>query len=421
MKTRIKASVVGYVGNTLEYYDFSLYASFSPFIARHFFPPDLSAHLTLITLALAFFMRPIGSILFGYIGDVYGRKKAFGLPMVLVAIFTFSMAIIPSYQEIGLLSSALLIFARLGQGFCIGGEYGGAVVFTLEHQRNKNLGFIAGMLGSSVLLGNLLANVLSFVFTLPVFPEYFWRVPFFIGASIGIVGAWVRFKAEESPEFRYNPNHKIPLFVVITQYPLSIVRVMMCSGLSGLLGTFVFVYLNFFMVTNLAWPINKSLGLSSCALFIAFVTAPLVGLLNQRYSALKIINLCCLACILIIPPAFYHIASNQLLPTIISMFFLALLVGTCWGSINVLLYHSFPTEVRYTGVAFCDSVGRILFSAPIPFICNYVYTSAADSDYQNMLTGVVIAGIILLIATLLNIELFLKVSRFRVLGYLPIK
>lgn len=419
MKTRVKSSIAGYVGNTLEYYDFSLYASFSPFIARHFFPADLSADLTLITLALAFFMRPIGAILFGYIGDIYGRKKAFGLPMVLVAIFTLSMAIIPSYQEIGILSSILLIIARLGQGFCIGGEYGGAVVFTMEHQRNRSLGFVAGLMGSSVLLGNLLANILCFIFTLPMFPESFWRIPFIIGASVGIVGAWVRLKAEESPEFYFDPNHhKVPLWVVIKQYPFSILRVMACSGLSGLLGTFTFVYLNFFLVKNLAWPINTSLGLSTCGLLIAFITAPLIGLLNQRYSPQKVMNLCCLACMFSLPVVFYCIASNQTLPIIISMLSFSILVGICWGSINLLIFKSFPVEVRYTGVAFCDSIGRILFSAPIPYICNTVYLNSAGYDYQSVLSGVVVSAIVLFIMLMLNVVRFFKNPRFE---SIPIK
>lgn len=407
MNSKLRKLFAPLVGNILECYDFALYATFAPIIASYFFPHNFSESLTLLIYTLSFFMRPIGAIIFGYIGDKYGRRKAFTLPLLLMAIFTLSIALIPSYQEVGIISPILLTVCRLGQGFCMGGEYGGALVFSLEHQRNKNLGFAAGLLGSSVLFGNFVANIVSFLFTLPVFSYYSWKIPFFLGAIVGVLGIWIRNTAKETPEFISNPNKlRIPLYIVLKQYPVSFIQGIVISGIGGLLGTFVYVYINFYLVNSLKWDINMSLGLNSFGLIIALIICPFAGLVSERYSHLKAFNICALLCLLTIIPALYFISTNQIFLVIFAMLVLSILTGTCWGIINLLLFSLFPTEVRYTGIAFSESIGRILFAAPVPIACNYL------SNLNHFLftpSSMVVITLILMLF-ILNGDLLLKLK-----------
>lgn len=359
------------VGNTLEYYDFTLYGAFTPFIANYFFPPQYGASLTLLTYALSFLMRPVGAIVFGYIGDVRGRKKALGLPLILMAIFTLGIALLPSYKEIGATSSMLLILCRIGQGFCMGGEYGGAVVLSLEHQKQSNLWFTAGVIGSSVILGSLLANITSYIFTLPIFPDSFWRIPFYVGALIGLIGIWVRYRVEESPEFVFLHSSKAPLAIVIQQHLLSVIKAVLVNGLTGIFGAFSYVYINFYLVSKLNWELNKSLGLIIFGHIISIIVCSISGLAFKKYFPLRIISLCAISCMIIITPCLYLITTNHILATTFAMFIFAVITGVCWGSVNLSLFRLFPTSVRYTGIAFSESFGRILFVAPMPFLCNY--------------------------------------------------
>ena len=391
MHKKSKALFASFIGTMLEYYDVALYAAFLPKIADHYFASENKDSLCLLVFTLSFFARPLGALVFGYLGDKYGRRKAFGLPLFLMAISTLVMATIPSYATIGIFSSTLIIGSRLIQGFCLGAEYGGALVFALEHH-NKKLGITAGLLGSAVLSGSLLANIIPYIFTLPIFPEYFWRAPFIIGSLAGLLGIWVRYNLEESPEFDIKKTPKIPILVVLKQYPLSFIKAASTSGLNGLMGSFIFAYLNFYFVKALKWDLNHSLLLIIYSHIIALSIAPVAGLLSQKYTATKIIKYTSLLLIITILPCLYLINLNNIFYIIIAISILSLLTGICWGGGNLLMYNLFPSPIRYSGVAFSDSIGRILFSAPIPFLCNYF-----TSTFGYMAAGLVPIAFILLV------------------------
>lgn len=365
------------IGTALEYYDFTLYGALTPIIASYYFAGNQKNNLALITYFLSFVVRPLGALIFGYIGDVYGRKNAFGMPLILMAFFTLGIAFIPSYESIGITSSILLVICRLGQGLCLGGEFGGAVVFGLEHNK-KNLGIVSGLIGSSVLLGSLLANFISYLITLDFIPRdlNLWKAAFVLGAVIGLIGIYIRTKAYETPEFiSITKKQSFPIFVVLKNYKLPFVKAMLCSGLNGFLGSFSFVYINFFLVNNLNWSINQSLLIVLLGHITALLVALITGNFAQTYKPEKLIIICCCYLIVTIVPFLITLESNKFFMTIISMIVISVATGIGWGSVNLLLYQLFPPEIRYTGIAVSDSIGRMVFSAPVPFICNIILTN----------------------------------------------
>jgi MHS family proline/betaine transporter-like MFS transporter len=384
------------VGTVLEYYDFALYGAFAPLISNYFFNTTNKDNLALLVYFVTFLMRPIGAIIFGHIGDLYGRRIAFGLPLMITAFCTLGIALIPSYNEIGILSSVLLIICRLGQGLCIGAEFGGALVFTSEHH-SKNLGIVSGIIGFAVILGSLFANFISYILTLNIFPESFWRVPFIIGSLIGVIGVWIRWNIDETPEFVKERKMNIPFFEVIKNYRISVFKSAIYSGLNGLMGSFTFVYINFLLVNNLKWQINESLLVISLAHVVALVSTLMSGRLSQRHGPEKIIKICGFYLLIVMAPCMFFIKNNIVM---IPILFLALGTGVYWGSVNMLQYKLFPSQLRYTGVSFGDSIGRIIFSAPVPFLCNILLINFGFVSVIIVPVVVIIISLIILIYSL---------------------
>jgi len=365
------------IGTVLEYYDFTLYGAFAPIIATYYFSEEQKSNLVLVTYFLSFLVRPIGALIFGYIGDIYGRKNAFGMPLILMAVFTLGIAFIPPYESIGIISSVLLIICRLGQGLCLGGEFGGAIVFGLEHNK-KNLGIVSGLIGGAVLFGSFLGNFISYILTLDFLPNdlNLWKGAFILGAVIGLIGIWVRNKAYETPEFiSISKKQSFPILIISKNYKLPFIKAIVCSGLNGFLGSFSFVYINFFLVNNLNWPINLSLFIILLGHSIALLVALITGYLVQKIKPEKLIILCCCYLIIIIIPILLALKNNEFFMIVISMITISIATGIGWGSVNLFLYKLFLPEIRYTGVAVGDSLGRIIFSAPVPLICNIIFTN----------------------------------------------
>jgi MHS family proline/betaine transporter-like MFS transporter len=162
-------------GNILEYYDFTLFVYLTPIIGPLFFPSEdkvISLIAGLGTYALGYFIRPLGGIFFGYIGDTFGRKNALTLSIFLMAISTCLMGCLPTYQAIGPTAPILLILLRLMQGLSAGGEYNGAAIFTVENVKPKGAGFAGGIITSSSAIGGLAGSAMAMIVTLPFMPNW---------------------------------------------------------------------------------------------------------------------------------------------------------------------------------------------------------------------------------------------------------
>lgn len=222
-----KLIVLASLGAGLEWFDFAIYLLLASVISYNFFPHGdsvIALMNTFATFALGYLARPIGGIIFGHIGDKFGRKPAFTLSVFLMACTTLLIGLTPSYAHIGIWATALLVLFRLLQGFSVGGEISSATVFTLEHFKARKPGLAVGIIFMSLTFGNALAGcfiyVLNHFLTQQQLFSWGWRIPFVFGFALGIVSYWVRKACFETPDFialqAQRSIQKTPLAVVLT-------------------------------------------------------------------------------------------------------------------------------------------------------------------------------------------------------------
>src|SRR4029079_11911812 len=207
MRTLIAASV----GNAVEWYDWTVYATFSIYFATQIFPDSnesLAFLATFATYALAFFFRPLGGMLLGRFADLRGRKQAMLLTIALMAGGSLVIAILPTYDQVGWLAPILLLVARIAQGMSLGGEVSNASAYLAEiapaERRGRYSSFFYISTGSAVLLASLLGALLATSFNDDQLAAWGWRIPFFIGGLLGLVGLWLRRNMAETEQYEEN-------------------------------------------------------------------------------------------------------------------------------------------------------------------------------------------------------------------------
>jgi MHS family proline/betaine transporter-like MFS transporter len=371
----------GMVGNALEFYDFTLYGFFAPIIALNFFPAGDKASALIYSLgvfAFGFLMRPLGAAVFGHLGDRFGRKRALSLSVIMMAIPTALIGALPDYQTIGIFAPILLTLCRLLQGLCTGGEYNGAAIFVLEHQQKDQAGFAGGLITSSCTLGALLGTGVGYVCTLEGMPEWGWRLPFFFGALIGIVGLYIRSQLDESPEFLAasakpkSPSSRLPLVDALLKHPYSVLCIVGIAWLNGVMYYASFTYVSIYLSTLYDWPTNRSLPIAAVALTVYSLLAPLAGKLSDRWGTGRLMKPAALALALLAYPMYMLLATGELACILVAQLVFACLAAFFSGPINAFMLHLFPVEDRYSGISFSYSLGIALFGGFTPFIMTLV-------------------------------------------------
>ena len=228
------------LGNTLEYYEFSIFAVFAVQIGQCFFPGQSSSAQIVLTLTLfasGFLSRPFGSLIFGHIGDKFGRQKALMITIIGMAIVTFSIGFMPSYNQIGMLAPWTLFLLRLLQGIFIGGEGAGSAVYILEHELRYKPSVIGGILISSNVAGTFLASIIGLVISKTAgLNDFSWRYAFFFGGIAGLLISYFRLNLPESIQYtniETSKKSKLPVIQLFTKYWRQVLLVISFGGFSA--------------------------------------------------------------------------------------------------------------------------------------------------------------------------------------------
>ncbi|WP_337860103.1 MFS transporter [Ferroplasma sp.] len=344
------------IGTIIEWYGIFIFSSGAIYIARTFYPNVSAAEallLTLLTFALGFVTRPVGAYVFGHYGDRLGRKKILLLTLLISGISTGLTGLIPSEASIGVMAIVLLVILRLVLGFGLGGEWGGAMLLTLETFK-KRRGFFASFIQSTVGIGLLLGTAIfiPLVYFLPSSFMYSigWRIPFLASFVIVIVGVFIRLKVKETPVFeeekKKNKVLKSPEKELFTKHWKKIIVGTLLAGSSG--NFFYFAISLLPVLFEDAKEITVLDGLIGTAIFgvLDIIFVFIGGQLSDKKGRRILIAGANLLALIILFPSIYLVGVDYFI-LFLSLF--AVAHGLSYSPLGAMISEIFPTNVRYSG------------------------------------------------------------------------
>ncbi|HTV80854.1 MAG TPA: MFS transporter [Steroidobacteraceae bacterium] len=402
--------IASLAGTTIEFFDFYIYATAAVLVFPGLFFPasdKASAALqSLATFALAFLARPVGSAVFGHFGDRIGRKATLVAALLTMGVSTVGIGVLPGYARIGIWAPAALALLRFGQGFGLGGEWGGAVLLATENappgkaalygmfpQLGAPLGFLCST-GAFLVLAYTLDDRQLF--------GWGWRLPFVASALLVLVGLYVRLTLTETPEFRrVLRNHeriRVPLLRVLTRHWQPVVL-----GTFAATATFVIFYL--MTVFTLSWgtqelgftrPVFLVLQMIGVLAFAAVI--PLSALLAHRRGTTTVLIIASAAIALFGLTTGPWFGSGTIAGTVAYLCLGLALMGLTYGPLGTALAALFPAEVRYTGASLTFNLAGIVGGSFAPYAAKWLATAHGLSWVGDYLSA---AGAVSLIAALL--------------------
>jgi len=400
-----------FVGTTIEFYDFYVYATAAALVFGELFFPTGEAGTgqmaAFATLAVAFFARPVGSVVFGHFGDRIGRKATLVASLLTMGVSTTLVAALPTYAQAGWVAPVALCVLRFGQGFGLGGEWGGAALLAVEHappgwrarygsapQLGAPAGFIAAN-GLFLLLGLWLSPA--------EFRDWGWRVPFAISAALVVVGLWIRLKLAETPEFaaslREAPPPTVPIAELLRRHPGATL-----TGTVGAIACFAAYYVGTAFLLGYG---TKTLGYTmqgfllmqlGAILFMAAGIWIAASLADRRWDERRVLAGGCVATVaigLVIGPLVGAGTAGMFAFLALTLF----AMGFVYGPLGAWLPGLFPARVRYTGASMAFNVAGVIGGGLTPLVAQGLATTHglwAVGWYLSAAAGVSLVALVLM-------------------------
>lgn len=372
-KEQKKLLFLSSVGGILEFYDFVIYALLATSIAANFFPSsnvNISLIATFATFSVGYLARPLGGILFGHFGDKRGRKTTFTSSILMMAIATLGIALIPSYQSIGVAAPILVTLLRIIQGISVGGEIPGAIAYISEsipERKGFAAGIVFGALISGITLGSLIQAILNNILGHEVMFQWGWRIPFILGGLLGFMSYFLRKQLQESYLFKTVEDkiESFPLAKAFREHFLNILAGIFIVGLGASIITLLFLFIPAYLTKVLHLPSSFYIWPNTIAIFAAALICIGFSKFADKFDIKYLMMLISLATLVLAYPIFL-IYSKYTAFYLVSFAISALLTGTVWGTIPTVLSEAFPTRVRYTGIAISYNMGFAIFGGLTP-------------------------------------------------------
>ena len=382
-----KVAFAAFIGTTIEWYDFYIYALASVlFFGQLFFPynnPFLQVLGAFATFAVGFLSRPLGAIIFGHIGDRLGRKKSLIITLLLMGIATTCVGLLPSYPQAGITAPILLVGLRILQGIAVGGEWGGAVLMANEHAPKGLKNFFSSFAQWGSPAGNILALlVFSYIINLPtdkLIDSGYWRIPFLASFVLLIVGIIARITLTESPVFiesakkqaSLKQKESVPIIEVFKQAtPILILAI--CANVLSFSG----IFSNTLMIgyTTMALGIEKKVIVD--ALFwiamVHFIAQPFISYFSEKFSATRFLIVSAVFAMASVFLLFPIIQAGTKTSFIIGISLNVLCYSGFYGVIAGYLSRVFPARIRYTGLSMSYQACAAIFGSLIPLLGGYI-------------------------------------------------
>lgn len=365
------------LGGALEFYDFIIFVFFATVIGHLFFPPEMPDWLVMIQtfgiFAAGYLVRPLGGIVLAHYGDRYGRKRVFAFSILLMALSTLGMALMPTYATIGVAAPILLIILRMLQGAAIGGEVPGAWTFVAEHVPFRRVGLACGFLTSGLSFGIMLGSLIAFAINSLFAPEdvaaYAWRIPFLLGGIFGLIAVYLRRWLEETPIFMEmkkskSLTDKLPLGLVLKHHMRGvIISALLTWVLSAAIVVTTLMTATFLQKLYGYTPTQALAGTSFGTLFLIFGVIIAGALIDRIGSGIFFMGASIFFGIATF--TFYSYAGTSLQTMFVLYGVMGLSVGMA-GAVPYVMVRAFPASVRFSGLSFAYNVSYAVFGGLTP-------------------------------------------------------
>lgn len=405
-RTRRRALVAGCIGNFMEWYDFALYGAFAAIIAANFFPGGGRVGgllATYMVFVMAFLARPIGALVFGHIGDRFGRRQALASGIVLMAVVTAATGLLPPYSAIGWPAPALLALLRIGQGIAVGGEYGGSAAYVVEYARADRRGAYGGWQWATVALGFAggigAAVLLSAALPARTLTSWGWRAPFVLALPLGLIGVYIRTRLADTPGFRATQRAGLVAHTPLAD-ALRTARRHVAIGFGVVAAITVTFNITFVFLPNHLVTSGRQLPFAFTAalagLIVASVVAPVAGALSDRIGRRPVLLWCTTVLAVVIVPASSVIEEGSALGTLVAYLSLSVLLGALVPT--TFLAELFSTRLRYSGLSLTFGLGSALLGGTAPVVATVLARQSGSvrsaAWYAAVVTAVAVACVL---------------------------
>ncbi|MFC9338219.1 glycine betaine/L-proline transporter ProP [Streptomyces sp. NPDC057020] len=387
VKRAVKAASLG---NAMEWFDFGIYAYLAVTLGHVFFPSGndtVQLLSSFATFAVAFLVRPLGGMVFGPMGDRLGRKKVLALTMILMAVGTFAIGLIPSYASIGFWAPVLLILFRMLQGFSTGGEYGGASTFIAEYAPDRRRGYFGSFLEFGTLAGYVAAAGLVTALTTwlgsDTMEAWGWRVPFLVAGPLGLVGLYLRLRLDETPAFQklesdsarasdaadaVETSTKGDLAKIFRQQWPTLILCIALVGAYNITDYMLLSYMPTYLSDELGYSETHGLLILLLVMVLLMLVITQVGRLSDRFGRKPLLMAGMLGFFFLSLPAFLLIGQGGIPAITAGMVMLGLSLVCLLGTMSAALPALFPTDVRYGSLSVGYNLSASLFGGTTPLV-----------------------------------------------------
>lgn len=374
-----KILLPAFVGNLLEWYDLTLYGYFAVIFATLYFPQRDHA-LSIIEaygiFAASYFMRPVGAIVFGYIGDHYGRKYSLVYSIIIMAVCSVLISILPTYQDWGIAAGVCLAIIRLLQGFAVGGEYSGAAIYLIESAPEKWRTFFGSLVLSSAYSGFLFSSIVGTLLHSLLTPaqliSWGWRIGFAFGGLIAVVGFYISSTIKETPVFRHlehtQQDHSSPLKTLFRDHWRKLLLALGISVLPAGYTYMIIVFFTSYLSTYTTYSSQQILFMNTLLMLFLIFVIPVIGFVADKVGRRKVMLTAATLIILLCIPLFNLLTQHTLIILLTCGFLMALFEANTTAEIAGM----FPVTVRYTGLALTLNLTNGIAGGIAPIVASYL-------------------------------------------------